>query len=350
MKQQGNLLNFWLLQLFGWLPFFALMMPLYGDEYFLSINSVVFACSITIIAIIGSLILRSTFHFLSPKIKSSGVWLLTIFVSSLCVAILTCAVHQTLWLFISKASGQYSEIYQSQPFSVLTGLLWFVYLFWSSLYLFITNKQNLSRAVIHQQRLELLLKENKIERLLEQLNPHFMFNTINNIRSLILIDKDRARDMLSSFADIMRYQINNDDALVSLKDELDFVLEYIELHRLQLGHRLNFSHQVEPSLLTNMIPRMALQLLVENAIKHGFGQSAKPGSLKISIAHAGVSDKPDQWFISVQNSGSLNTQKTNSGIGLANLKERLTMTIDNPCYFTLTETNNMVEARLLFNS
>lgn len=98
---------------------------------------------------------------------------------------------------------------------------------------------------------------------MEQLNPHFMFNTINNIRSLILKDTNKARDMLSSFADIMLYQINsNNDALVLLKDELSFVLEYIELNRLQLGKRLNFVQDIDSSLLNNVIPRMALQLLV----------------------------------------------------------------------------------------
>ena len=212
----------------------------------------------------------------------------------------------------------------------------------------ITNKENLENII---ESTKLFVKENRINNLLEQLNPHFMFNAINNIRALILKDTEQARDMLTSFADIMRYQINiNNEALVKLEDELNFVIDYIELNRLQLGSRLHFTKDIEAALLTNFIPRMALQLLVENAIKHGFGHSSSPAMLKIKIDNEASKQNPNAWFISVENSGHIDkNDSTNSGIGLANLEERLKLSFADNYTLTLTEENDVVKCKIHFN-
>ncbi len=349
-QKQGHQLRFWLLQLCGWLPFYCLLLPLFGDNYFLSSNSLLFASSITFLAILGSLLLRKLLSFYNNKVKKNSLWIVIILFATLPAAMVVAGFHQAFWFVIELLFSGLKPLYQSQPYSVISGLVWFVYVFWSSLYLLFTNQEKLSQAIIKQQKLELLVKENKISRLLEQLKPHFMFNTINNIRALILKDTDSAREMLSSFADIMRYQMNSDnDALVTLEDELAFVLEFIELHRLQLGKRLNFIQDIDRSLLTHFIPRMALQLLVENALKHGFSQSAKPANLIITITYEPQSNNSQAWFLSVQNNGTIEDKKPVSGIGLKNLQERLTMAFDNNARFTLTEKNELVEAKILFS-
>jgi len=349
-KIKSTQLRFWLFQMGGWLPFFGLLLPVFGDDNLLSNNALLFALSITIIAIFGSLQLRRLFHFLVNKIKMNSLWIVVIFFSCLIVAMIVGGIHHGLWHIISIGFSEFTPIYQNQSYFSISGLVWFVYVFWSSLYLLFTNQEKLRGAEMQQKQLELLIKETKIKSLLEQLNPHFMFNTINNIRTLILQDTDKAREMLSSFADIMRYQINsNNEAMVLLKDELAFVLEYVELNRLQLGKRLNFIQDIDEALLANFIPRMALQLLVENAIKHGFGQSAKPETLRISIAQVPSSEHPKAWFLSVQNSGHINHHKVNAGIGLKNLEERLKISFAHNYQLTLTEENYMVDAKILFS-
>ncbi|MEW6999166.1 sensor histidine kinase [Colwelliaceae bacterium BS250] len=347
---ENKRLRFWLLQLCGWLPVAILFLPIFGDDDFLSMNALIFSSSVTLLALFTSTRLRLIYQFLNTKISRGSFWLVLILTMSLFAAICVDIIHHTIWFAIAQLDSQYKPVYQNQPFLVVTGFLWFVYVFWSSLYLTITKQDNLNHLLVHQQQLELLVKENKIKSLLEQLNPHFMFNTINNIRSLILQDADRARDMLLSFADIMRYQMNvNDDALVPLKDELNFVMEFIELNRLQLGKRLNFTQSIDTSLLTNCIPRMALQLLVENAIKHGFNQSAKPAILQVTIKNELLEGKPQAWFMSVKNNGVLNHKKSDSGIGLQNLNDRLTLSYEDNYKLTLTEENNVVECKILFN-
>lgn len=347
---QNNRLRFWLFQCCGWIPVAMLFLPIFGDDDFLSVNAIIFASSVTAVAIVTSTRLRLLYQYLNTKISRGSFWLLLIITVSLFAAICVDIIHHTLWFAIAQLDAQYKPVYQNQPFLVVTGFLWFVYIFWSSLYLTITKQDKLNRLLVHKQQLELLVKENKIKSLLEQLNPHFMFNTINNIRSLILQDADRARDMLLSFADIMRYQMNvNDDALVPLKEELNFVMEFIELNRLQLGKRLNFTQSIDSSLLSNCIPRMALQLLVENAIKHGFNQSAKQAILQITIANALMENKPQAWFILVKNNGVLNHQKSDSGIGLQNLNDRLKLSYEDNYTLTLTEENNVVACKIVFN-
>lgn len=348
---QHQRLRFWLLQFCGWLPFYLLQLPIFGGDDWLSLPTFIYATSVTILAILGSLLLRRIFNQMNHKVTRSDLWILVIIFTSIFIAFIVDLLHNSFWYLVSLEFDQFSVIYQSQPFMVITGFLWLTYIFWGSLYLALTKQEKLNTALINQQKLELLIKENKIKSLLEQLNPHFMFNTINNIRALILKDREQARDMLTSFADIMRYQINsNNDVLVKLEDELTFVLEYIELNRLQLGKRLQFIQDIDASLLNNFIPRMALQLLVENAIKHGFSHSAAPAVLKISINSDTTKQTPQSWFISVKNSGNLSdSNKTDSGIGLINLDERLKLSFANNYKLTLIEENDIVESKIQFN-
>lgn len=343
--------RFWLLQCCGWSVFYCLQLPIFGDDNWLSPASLIYAGSVTLLGILGSLLIRKIFTTVSRHIFRGDIWALLIIIISLLVAIMIDLLHHSFWFLISLKFEQFSVIYQSQSLMVITGFLWLTYLFWGSLYLALSKQETLKTVMIKQQQLELLVKENKIKDLLEQLNPHFMFNTINNIRALILKDTEQAREMLASFADIMRYQINsNNEALVKLEDELNFVTQYIELNRLQLGKRLLFTQDVDMSLLNNFIPRMAIQLLVENAIKHGFSLSSAPAMLKIIIQSEPTTQHPQAWFIAVENSGYLNQMNnTNSGIGLINLEERLKISFDNNYKLTLYQENDIVKCKILFN-
>lgn len=347
---QHKKLRFWLLQLCGWLPFYLLQLPIFGDDNWLSVGSVMNATSVTALAVLGSLLLRRMFNGLNNKVTRSDLWILAIIFSGFSIAFMVDLLHNGLWYVVSLAFEPFSMLYKSQPVMVITGFLWLTYIFWGSLYLALSKQEKLNAAMINQQKLALLVKENKINRLLEQLNPHFMFNTINNIRALILKDTEQARDMLTSFADIMRYQINsNNETLVTLAEELAFVLEYIELNRLQLGKRLQFVQEIDPALLNHSIPRMALQLLVENAIKHGFSRTAEPGILTISINYEATEKAPKAWFISVTNSGELvDANKSDSGIGLINLRERLKLSFANNYQLTLSEDNGIVDCKIQF--
>lgn len=337
--------QFWLFQFLGWLPYFLFQLILLGNDNWLGAENITFAISSTLIAILGSLLLRSLYKNITEKNLSSGKWLLMMLAACLLVAAGVDIIHQGFLFSIGNLFTIFTGIHEHVPLFAKTFLLFFIYIMWSGFYLILTRQEKLNHAYLNQKSTELMLKEAKLTKLLEQLNPHFMFNTINNIRALILRDSDLARDMLSHFSDLMRYQLNaNDTPFVSIRDELDFVRDYIELVRLQLGERLIYSEDIDEKLLIKKIPRMSLQLLVENALKHELNKSTTPGRLIISIQR-----QKSKWFLKISNDGQLKDSKTDTGVGLKNLRRRLELSTEINGKFTLIQNNDLVEASILFS-
>jgi LytS/YehU family sensor histidine kinase len=118
--------------------------------------------------------------------------------------------------------------------------------------------------------LESNLKESQLNTLKGQINPHFMFNSLNNIRGLMLEDVTAARNMLTSLSETLRYSLTKSESnSIALEDELDMVKNYIELSKIQLESRLQFESFIDENSLSTQIPPMIIQMLIENAIKHG---------------------------------------------------------------------------------
>lgn len=352
-SQGQETMNFWIFQLAGWIPFFCLQLLGFGDGELWDPIALTYAFSVSALAVIGSCMLRRLFKKYSDLKSKIGIWKGFILLTCFGAAIWVDLTHHAIWYLIGGYITAVEIIYSAQPLFAIVVFLFPTYLVWSFLYFFLTRQEMLKNALIERQQLEIELKEYQLSSLLKQLNPHFMFNTINNIRSLILKDQEKARDMLTSFADIMRYQINiNDIALVSVKEELNFVREYMRLCKLHLGKRLNYEESVNPDLMSQKIPRMAIQLLMENAIKHGISQSSIPGRLSLSIDYKEVNQEESEhqqrqskeWFIKVTNPGEIKQTQSNSGIGLANLNERFTISHQNRAQITLTQVEDVVES------
>ena len=335
-KQPKNL-NFWIFQIVGWTPFFILQIVGFGGDSLWDPFALIYASSVCLLAMTFSVFLRRLFKKFTGLKTRTGLWVCLVFIACLVAAILVDLVHHGIWYLLAGYVGAVEIMYSAQPLFAKVVFLFPTYLTWSVLYFVITKQESLKNAIMERQQLEIELKEYQLSSLLKQLNPHFTFNTINNIRALILTDHDKARDMLASFADIMRYQINiNNTPQVTVREELDFVGEYLTPCKLHLGNRLIYEGSIDKNLLGQKIPRMAIQLLVENAIKHGISQSSTPGCLSLSIGykeneHAQsksedaerVTDESKLWCIKVSNPGFIKQTQSNSGIGLANLKKGL---------------------------
>jgi len=155
-----------------------------------------------------------------------------------------------------------------------------------------------------------------------QINPHFMFNTLNNIRSLILEDPQLARQMLTRFSEIFRYTLqHSDERETTVSEELGILRQYLDLVKMQYEERLQYTIHAAPEVLQYNIPPMILQLLVENGIKHGISQYAAGGIIGVSVS---CTDRT--LLISVKNTGKLtsgNQLEDSLGIGLRNISERL---------------------------
>lgn len=190
------------------------------------------------------------------------------------------------------------------------------------------------------------VKEAQLGTLKAQLNPHFMFNALNNIRALINEDTERARDLITSFSDLLRYSLKNSDReLVTIGQEMEVVHQYLELSLLQYEERLRFEIEMDETLIKREIPMMCIQLLIENAIKHGIAILPEGGLVRLKI---GV-DKKEMLEIMVENPGHLNTSnqtESRLGIGLKNIRDRLQLLYDGKATFSLVGEQELVRARL----
>ena len=312
--------KFWLLQALGWTPYALLQFLTSSDDLPLTaLEQWGSALLLVALAVSGSVLLRALYRRWQTRRWGELRWLASIVLVSVVLALLVDAVYFGLLTALAQPLPVLAALRDGQPLFARAPLLVLMYGAWSLIYLALSRQQRLERAAIDAQALQLALKEAEVQRLLGQLSPHFIFNTLNNIRALILQDADAARQVLTQFANTLRYQFADaDQAEVTVEEELRTVHDYLDLMRLQLGARLQYSEQVDPSVLALRLPRFSLQLLIENAIKHGLSRSAQPGQLRVFIA-----GEQGALRLEVRNSGQLAAPGSGTGIGLANLGERL---------------------------
>ena len=201
---------------------------------------------------------------------------------------------------------------------------------WSLIYFSIHYVQRYKAEEINRWRMEALLKEAELATLKAQINPHFIFNCLNNIRSLVVEDQEKARTGITQLSDMLRYSFQHSQVeKVLLEKEVDVVRSYLLLESIHLEERLQHSIVVQPETLGYSIPPMVIQLLVENAIKHGISLLPKGGYINIDIK-----ERSGIIIIEVENSGQLKENKT-PGIGLKNLRDRLRISFGDAASFTL---------------
>lgn len=231
------------------------------------------------------------------------------------------------------------DISALEIFSTALNIAIFIF-FWLIFYIVIKSLARLRKNKIDRLQLETELKDSQLNTLKGQLNPHFMFNSLNNIRGLMLEDVDKARDMLTRLSEMLRYSLNmNKVDAIPIEEELEIVGNYIALSKIQLEDRLEYVQEIKKELTQIKIPPMILQMLVENAIKHGVSNQKNGG--KITLI---VTDNNDKIVLQVNNTGSLKTETDSTRIGLNNIKKRLELLYGNLASFTLKEVENEVQA------
>jgi two-component system, LytTR family, sensor histidine kinase AlgZ len=192
--------------------------------------------------------------------------------------------------------------------------------FWMGLYFGITSVRDRQRAVLRQSELAHALKVAELRVLKSQLNPHFLFNSLNSVRALIADDPKGAQNAVTQLARTLRYTLTaGQEEVVSLERELEIVADYLQLEALRLGDRLHIERTIALEARVAHIPVMLLQTVVENAIKHGIAELPEGGVLRIS---ADVRD--GALIIEVENPRPATpSQSPSHGVGLRNAAERL---------------------------
>ncbi len=183
------------------------------------------------------------------------------------------------------------------------------------------------------------LNEARLIALKRQLQPHFLFNTLNSISSLMEINVDRAQGMVARLGDLLRAILDQSEHLVMIQKELTFIRNYLDIEETRFGDRLSVQYDIDSTLLAEKVPFLISQPLVENAIKHGLAGMKDGGTLHISIkANAG------KIHIAVADNGSgfkRNRHAINEGIGITNVRRRLMRHYQDDAALQILENDNL---------
>ena len=174
-----------------------------------------------------------------------------------------------------------------------------------------------------EQNQQLLLKA-RMDALTSQINPHFLFNTLNTVSSLIRFDPDTARGVVIKLSNILRRLIRKHETFVHLRDELEFIDDYLDIEVARFGpDKLQVLKEIDADALDAFIPSMLLQPMVENSIKHGLAPRIEGGQI-----HLRTRRRDGRLFIEIEDNGLGIPQDRlaevyGGGIGITNVHERL---------------------------
>ena len=210
------------------------------------------------------------------------------------------------------------------PYRIGTGV--FIYgLIILTYYLFV-SLSNLAEKNAREAKLESLVKETELKMLRSQINPHFLFNSLNSVSSLTVTDPDKARTMVIKLSEFMRYALSRkDEQPVTLQSELDNLRLYLDIEKVRFGERLFIEENIDPGCLMAYLPVMILQPLYENAIKHGVYESTKKVTIRTSVSSA-------NGLVEITIFNNFDPEATpvkGTGTGLLNVSRRLELLYSN---------------------
>jgi two-component system, LytTR family, sensor kinase len=256
-----------------------------------------------------------------------------------------------IWLaagfFILEIVGERNQAYitfldNSAPWRFFNGvlyysiivLIYYLYIYYNSF------KEKLTK----ESALRALVKETELSLLKSQLNPHFIFNSLNSISSLTITDPSRAQEMVVRLSSFLRYALEqNTNKLIPLAEELENCMLYLEIEKTRFGNKLLFEKQIPEEGKVVPVPNMILQPLLENAIKYGVCESTEPVTISIQCEK----ENPNYFRICISNTfDSGSTVKKGQGIGIRNVKERLYLVFGKKDLIKISDTHNLFTVNL----
>jgi two-component system LytT family sensor kinase len=204
---------------------------------------------------------------------------------------------------------------------------YFILAGWGALYLALAHNQDLQRMMVHSRQLERVNRESELRALRYQLNPHFVFNALNSVSSLIIDRKnEQAEKLVDDLADYMRAVLTDGaQNMVAVEQEIAQQVRYLEIERMRFPERLHYSVDIDSAANGWSIPALIIQPLIENAVKFGVSGTDQPVNIIITAQREG-----DRLRISIANDGRVKTatdlsddRATGTGTGLINIQDRL---------------------------
>ena len=181
-------------------------------------------------------------------------------------------------------------------------------------------ESELKEKELNEERLTRLKVKAELEALQAKINPHFLFNTLNSIASLISENPKAAESTVEKLSELFRYTLKDaDKSTVTLSEELEIVRTYLEIEKVRFGDRLKYSINYDGSIMDLKIPALLIQPLVENSIKHGIAKDVQGGTILVDVQKI-----ENMCRILVQDNGEgFQTTNTENGFGIRSIQERL---------------------------
>jgi sensor histidine kinase YesM len=257
-----------------------------------------------------------------------------------------------LWLWIGYISlsalfkedaGYIQHLNNTIPWRIGFGFLFYILLI-SNYYLLIYY-QNFKEKLTRESELKALVKESELSSLKSQINPHFLFNSLNSISSLTMISPEKAQDMVINLSDFLRYSLSNKkETLTTFEDELKNIDRYLKIEKIRFGKRLHVEQKINIATAKLLIPGLILQPIIENAIKYGVYESTEQSDILIqsntfdNLLEVKVSNHYDPDFL----------VKKGAGIGIRNVMSRLRIIYGRDDLVKVSKTDNIFEITLRF--
>ncbi len=280
-------------------------------------------------------------RFLRASIQSASLRQMLLYYLPLSVVVGVIEEVLFVTIFRYQAPGKHLsyvarlERYLSRELITNIAIFWIVFALFRSIGYYQRFREREQMA----SRLEAQLVQARLQALQMQLNPHFLFNTLNSVSSLMRSDPDGADEMLERLSSLLRITLAKGQAQrIPLQEEMDVVQLYVSIQQLRFGDRVRHSIEVAPEVWDALVPTMILQPIVENAYVHGISRSLDGGTITITI---NASVEGDTLCISIRNAGcvpgSLDDAPERGGVGIANVKARLELHYGNRQSFSLRE-------------
>jgi two-component system, LytTR family, sensor kinase len=338
--------NFWTFQLAGWFLFCCYDIwsnPLFTTSW----SFFFFWFRSMIILFLLTLLLRIISRWFYNNTHRLFNYLIFAFISSFIFSYLWMEIREFISVtFDNNEVLNKIPIYTNNRLSIifLYRILFstWVFLVWNLLYFGIKYWQDLFTERVKAREAMILAQKAQLQMLRNQLNPHFLFNSLNSIQGLIYENPDLADSMISELSEFLRYSLQyNTRTLVTVNEELEILKKYLSIEKIRYEERLEYVINSNHDLIDHEIPSFISQPLVENSIKHGLLNN--PAGIIILV---NVYCNDNFLTVEVTNTGTLSSGKWSPGTGISNIKERLEKMYPGRNSFSLLEEGGMVTAKI----
>jgi hypothetical protein len=317
---------FWILQVSGWITFYLIYLVLYYRDYISDLPRMGALFTSHLSGFVVTILMRYVYRKVNYDIRSIPQILIIIIVTSF--------VFANVWFWadvgLTYISGSYFTHFSNFSIPNYVNYIWsnsFVFVAWSALYFGIKFWFDFQNEKRRTEQANMLAQKAQLQMLRYQLNPHFLFNSMNSIRALVEEDKKRAKEMITELSEFLRYSlISKNYSNVPFNEELDAMKHYLAIEKTRYEENLIVNYDIDPSAESYPVLSFLIHPLIENALKYGMKTSKLP--LRINLKAKVVKDtfsvtvcNSGHW-IDRENSGAKNSEST--GTGLDNVKKRLT--------------------------